>query len=203
VWSLPHGAPPTRWRALTSALATAATARLVQDGHDRVGALEHVGHDLRATMTVHVRAYAPDNWDALVEIHDAARLDELRSSVGIEAFKDLESTYESEELFAGDVWVAELDGQVAGFLALSDDEVTWTYVHPRFYRRGVGTALLRHVTDGSTRRLELTVLDGNDAARRLYERAGFVVAETRTGPLVGNEAFTATGHIMFRDVAST
>ena len=152
-------------------------------------------------MTVHVRAYAPDDWDAVVDIHDAARLDELRSSVGVEAFKDLESTYDSEGLFAGDVWVAELDGQVAGFLALSDDEVTWTYVHPRSYRRGVGTALLRHVTDGSTRRLELTVLDGNDAARSLYERAGFVVAETRTGPLVGNEAFTATGHIMFREGA--
>lgn len=150
-------------------------------------------------MTVHVRPYAPSDWDAVVSIHDAARLDELRSSVGVEAFKDLESTYESEELFAGEVWVAELDGQVAGFLALSDDEVTWTYVHPRHYRRGVGTALLRHVTEASTTRLELTVLDGNEPARRLYEAAGFVVEETRTGPLVGNEAFTATGHIMFRE----
>jgi hypothetical protein len=28
--------------------------------------------------------------------------------------------------------------------------------------------------------------------------AGFVVEQTRTGPLVGNEAFTATGHIMVR-----
>ena len=150
-------------------------------------------------MTVHVRPYDPSDWDAVVSIHDAARLDELRSSVGVEAFKDLESTYESEELFAGEVWVAELDGEVAGFLALSDDEVTWTYVDPRHYRRGVGTALLRHVTEPSTTRLELTVLDGNEPARRLYEAAGFVVEETRTGPLVGNEAFTATGHIMFRE----
>ncbi len=154
-------------------------------------------------MTVHVRPYAPADWDAIVEIHDAARMDELRSSVGVEAFLDLGSTYESEGLFAGEVWVAELDGQVAGFLALSDDEVTWTYVHPRFYRRGVGTALLREVTEGSARRLELTVLDGNEAARRLYERAGFVVQETRTGPLVGNEAFTATGHIMIREPSAT
>jgi ribosomal protein S18 acetylase RimI-like enzyme len=150
-------------------------------------------------MTVHVRPYDPSDWDAVVGIHDAARLDELRSSVGVEAFKDLESTYESEELFAGEVWVAELDGEVAGFLALSDDEVTWTYVDPRHYRRGVGTALLRHVTEPATTRLELTVLDGNEPARRLYEAAGFVVEETRTGPLVGNEAFTATGHIMVRE----
>lgn len=154
-------------------------------------------------MSVHVRPYGPQDWDAVAAVHDAARLDELRSSVGVEAFKDLASTYEDEELFAGDLWVAELDGRVAGFLALSDDEITWTYVDPRCSRRGVGTALLEHVTRGCTRRLELTVLAGNDAARRLYERAGFVVVETRTGPLVGNEAFTATGHIMVREPAAT
>ncbi len=61
-----------------------------------------------------------------------------------------------------------------------------------------GALLLASVLFASWR-VELTVLDGNDAARRLYEAAGFVVEETRTGPLVGNEAFTATGHIMFRD----
>src|SRR4028118_1174860 len=169
------------------------------DPTDALGSAHHE----ETSMTVRVRPYSPDDWDAVVEIHDKARLDELRCSIWMEAFKALESTYESEELFAGEVWVAELDGEVAGFLALSDDEVTWTYVHPRFYRRGVGTALLRQVTEGATGRLELTVLDGNDAARRLYERAGFVVEETRTGALVGNESFTATGHIMFREVPST
>lgn len=147
-------------------------------------------------MSITVRAYEASDWDAVARIHDAARLDELGASVGVEAFLDLATTYESEGLFDGDVWVAELDGEVAGFIAFSDDEVTWTYVDPAAYRRGVGRALLRHVLARATAPVELTVLDGNDAARTLYESEGFALQQTRTGALVGNEAFTATGHIM-------
>ena len=147
-------------------------------------------------MSITIRAYQEPDWDAVARIHDSARLDELRASVGVEAFLDLAATYESEGLFDGDVWVAELDGEVAGFIAFSDDEVTWTYVDPGAYRRGVGRALLRHVLGRASAPVELTVLDGNTAAHELYESEGFVLQETRTGALVGNESFTATGHIL-------
>ena len=147
-------------------------------------------------MTITIRAYDESDWDAISRIHDAARLDELAASVGVEAFLDLATTYEGEGLFDGEVWVGELDGEVAGFIAVSDDEVTWTYVHPSFYRRGVGRALLRHVLARATAPIELEVLDGNTAAHRLYESEGFELRSTRTGKLVGNEAFTATGHTM-------
>lgn len=147
-------------------------------------------------MSIAIRAYQESDWDAVAHIHDSARLDELRASVGVEAFLDLAATYDSEGLFDGDVWVAELHGEVVGFIAFSDDEVTWTYVAPAAYRRGVGRALLRHVLGRTTAPVELTVLDGNDPARALYESEGFVLQETRTGPMVGNESVTATGHIM-------
>jgi ribosomal protein S18 acetylase RimI-like enzyme len=133
-------------------------------------------------MTITIRPYEESDWDAISRIHDAARMDELAASVGVDAFLDLATTYESEGLFDGDVWVGELDGEVAGFIAVSDDEVTWTYVHPSHYR--------------ATAPLELEVLDGNTAARQLYESEGFELQRTRTGKLVGNEAFTATGHTL-------
>jgi ribosomal protein S18 acetylase RimI-like enzyme len=146
-------------------------------------------------MSIIIRAYVDTDWPALSRIHDAARLDEL-ASIGVDAFRTLEQTYEAEGLFDDEVWVGELDGEVAGFIAFSDDEVTWTYVHPTFYRRGVGRALLRHVLSRATALVELTVLDGNTAAHRLYESEGFVLQETRVGKLAGNESFAATGHIM-------
>jgi hypothetical protein len=37
-----------------------------------------------------------DDWDASARIHDAARLDELRDSVGVEAFLTLAQTTEGE-----------------------------------------------------------------------------------------------------------
>ena len=121
---------------------------------------------------------------------------ELATSVGTEAFLSLEQTYESEGLFAGDVWIAELEGAVAGFLALAEGEVTWMYVDPDCSRRGVGTALLRHALAHASDRVELTVLDGNTGALKLYEREGFVHASTTVGRLAGNEAFEATGHLL-------
>jgi len=145
-----------------------------------------------------IRAYAESDWAAIARIHDAARLDELRDSAGVEAFLTLEQTAEGEGLFDGLLWVAETEGAVRGFVALDGDEVTWLYVDPAHYRRGIGRALLRHAISHAGDRAEVTVLDGNPAALALYRSEGFVVLETRTGPLVGNESFTVTGHIMER-----
>jgi ribosomal protein S18 acetylase RimI-like enzyme len=145
-----------------------------------------------------IRAYDDSDWPALCRIHDAARLDELRDSAGLDAFLTLEQSAEGEGLFDGRLWVAETGAGVTGFVALDGDEITWLYVDPAHYRRGIGRALLRHALAHTGECAEVTVLDGNPAALALYRSEGFVVRQTRTGPLVGNERFTATGHIMQR-----
>jgi GNAT superfamily N-acetyltransferase len=90
-------------------------------------------------VKVEIRPYSERDWAAIAGIHDAARLDELRGSAGVEAFLTLAQTAEGEGLFDGQLWVAEVDGTVAGFVALDDDEVTWLYVDPQRYRQGVGS----------------------------------------------------------------
>ncbi len=143
-----------------------------------------------------IRPYRDDDWAAIARIHDAARLDELRDSAGVDAFLSLADTAGPEGLFDGGLWVGEHDGAVAGFVALDDDEVTWLYVDPAHYRHGHGRALLRHAVAAAGPRVETTVLAGNDGALALYRGAGFTIIETKTGRLAGNEAFAATGHIM-------
>ncbi|GGQ55834.1 GNAT family N-acetyltransferase [Couchioplanes azureus] len=146
-----------------------------------------------------IRPYRDDDWPQIARIHDAARLDELRDSAGVAAFLTLAQTAEGEGLFDGRVWVAEDGGTVAGFVAHDDAEITWLYVDPARYRRGIGRALLRHAMAAcDAERIEVTVLAGNAAGLALYRAEGFEITETRTGPMVGNESFTATGHIMHR-----
>lgn len=150
---------------------------------------------------VEVRAYRPDDWDAVARVHDVARLQELAPTVGVEAFLTLAETAKSEGLFDGELWVATAGPEVVGFVAYAGGEVTWLYVHPDHQRRGAGRTLLRHAlahadADGADL-VEVTVLDGGPA-RRLYESEGFVLVETRRGALVGNEAFAATGHVLTR-----
>lgn len=146
-------------------------------------------------MTITIRPYESRDWADISRIHDAARVDELRGAGLLEAYLDLASTYENEALFDDDVWVAELDGRVAGFLAGSAGEITWAYVDPELYRRGVGRALVEHVLARATGPVELEVLEGN-SARAFYEAVGFAWQSTTTGKLAGNESFQATGHTL-------
>jgi ribosomal protein S18 acetylase RimI-like enzyme len=95
----------------------------------------------------------------------------------------------SEKVEIRDVLVALVDDEVAGYirlgratpLAASDHVVTISglAVDPARQRQGVGSALLdaaaREACARGARRLTLRVLSHNEPARRLYERAGFVV----------------------------
>jgi len=150
---------------------------------------------------IQLRKYQPRDWDAIATIHDRARLDELRASVGIEAFLSLEQTAENEELFAGDVWVAEDNELVLGFVAIDNEmtEITWLYVLPDRYRQGIGRRLLRQAIASCGTIVYTSVLSGNDAALNLYQSEGFKIIATKTGKLSGNESFSATGHILQLD----
>jgi ribosomal protein S18 acetylase RimI-like enzyme len=88
-----------------------------------------------------------------------------------------------------DVLVATVGGEVAGYVRLgratplraSDHVLTIAglAVDPALQRQGIGSALLEAAAAEArrrgARRLTLRVLGPNEAARRLYERAGFVV----------------------------
>ncbi|WP_324275296.1 hypothetical protein [Blastococcus brunescens] len=47
-------------------------------------------------MGVEIREYRPEDWDALARAHDAARLQELAPSVGVQAFRPLAETARRE-----------------------------------------------------------------------------------------------------------
>lgn len=149
-----------------------------------------------------IRPYAPGDWHSLCDIHDAARKQELRLSGLLDAFLALEQTADAEALFEATILVGEVGGEVRGFAAYTSEELTWLYVDPRYYRRGIGRALLRAVVSASPNPLSLDVLVGNDAALSLYLSEGFVVTRQVSGKLAGNERFPATVNVLsYRGVA--
>ena len=152
-------------------------------------------------MMIQLRKYQPKDWNAIATIHDRARLDELNASVGVEAFLSLAETAEEEELFEGEVWVAQDNDLVVGFVAIDSKMtwITWLYVLPDRYRQGIGRKLLRQAIANCGSIVYTSVLSGNDAALNLYQSEGFKIVETKTGKLSGNESFSATGYILQRD----
>ena len=78
---------------------------------------------------------------------------------------------------------AVVDGEIAGtVMGGYDGHRGWIYtlaVHPEVRRRGVGTALLRHLEriliDRGCGKINLQVMPGNDSAVAFYERLGYRV----------------------------
>ncbi len=145
---------------------------------------------------MHIRPYAPDDWQRICAIHDAARKYELNASGLIAAFLTLGQTAESEGLFEAEIFVAEEGNEVRGFAAHSDDELTWLYVDPRYYRQGIGRCLVRAMVKASPTPLSLDVLVGNEAALSLYLSEGFAVTRQVSGKLAGNERFAAAAYVL-------
>jgi ribosomal protein S18 acetylase RimI-like enzyme len=83
------------------------------------------------------------------------------------------------------VWVAERDGRVLGFAALRDGWLEHLYLAPEAQRRGIGGTLLALIRQHSPEGLSLYAFARNVAARRFYERNGFVAVATSDG--AGNE----------------
>jgi ribosomal protein S18 acetylase RimI-like enzyme len=87
-----------------------------------------------------------------------------------------------------DVWVAEEDGGVVGFLALKGDHGTFFYVDPEAQSHGHGSELFAEAQRARPRGFDFWVFQANGKARRFYEKRGCVAVEFTDGS--GNEEKT-------------
>jgi GNAT superfamily N-acetyltransferase len=79
---------------------------------------------------------------------------------------------------ASDTRVAEVDGEIAGFTMIVENEVEQVYVAAAHRGTGVADLLLadaeRRIREDEHRRAWLAVVAGNARARQFYERRGWV-----------------------------
>src|SRR5215210_3631748 len=80
-----------------------------------------------------------------------------------------------------ELWVAEADREIVGFMALTGDVVGWLYVHPKAQRSGIGTRLLDKAKELRSDGFELWVFQQNVGARGFYERHGLRCVELTDG----------------------
>jgi putative acetyltransferase len=86
-----------------------------------------------------------------------------------------------ERMFtACQLWGYFDDNELVGIIAFREGWIDQLYVRPSSQGRGVGTALLR-VAQGLHGKLSLWTFQQNAAARRFYERHGFVLMKETDG----------------------
>ncbi|MEC7118707.1 MAG: GNAT family N-acetyltransferase [Pseudomonadota bacterium] len=97
-----------------------------------------------------------------------------------------------------DTWVAELDSEVQGFIALMGNEVGAIFLQPHCHGRGVGKALMDKAQElhGD---LEVEVFKENVIGRKFYIRYGFEHLEDKlhepTGQQLLRLKFTANKRV--------
>ena len=93
-----------------------------------------------------------------------------------------------------DTWVAEIDGEVQGFIALMGNEVGAIFLQPAWHGKGIGKALMDKAQDVHSV-LEVEVFESNSIGRSFYSKYGFELLEEKlhepTGQQVLRLKFTA------------
>lgn len=122
-----------------------------------------------------IRTYKSDDFEAVTGLWRRARelaLPEFQRTKGHTIEED-QAYFRDVILTHNDVWVAEVDGEAAAFLAIAGDFIDQLFVDPVHQRQGLGKALLGHARQLSPGHLWLFTLQINVNARKFYEKNGF------------------------------
>ena len=136
-----------------------------------------------------IRRYVVDDFDAVTRLWRVAR--EI-------AFPDFMTrhphTFEEDcDYFSNvilknnDVLVLEMDGQLAGFMAMTGDFIDHLYIHPDYQRRGLGKEFLDFAKRQSAEHVWLYTLQINRNGRAFYEKNGFIAEKFGFSPAPESE----------------
>ena len=132
------------------------------------------------------RAYCNEDWPAVCTIHDRARPYELDGSCDPKTFLALADDQEDIETFyRAEKFVACIDEHVVGFVGVEENLLSWLYVDPDHFGKGIGRELLQLGLELTGPKAWTVVLSGNSRARQLYASEGFQVVHTFEGSNAG------------------
>lgn len=126
-------------------------------------------------LPITIRPYRPDELEAVARLWQDTILATVDYVPLIRTYtREGNQAYFRENVAAKyDIWVAEADGDLAGFVALRDGVIDELFVRVDRHRQGIGTALLEHAKRLSPNGLTLMTFQQNAQARAFYEKHGF------------------------------
>lgn len=124
-----------------------------------------------------IRKYEPRDDDAIIDVwYQACAV--AHPFLEADFQKSEEHNIRTLYLPNTETWVADLDGQVVGFLSLIENEVGAIFLMPRHHGKGIGKAMMDKAVE-CRGALHLEVFKDNPIGRRFYARYGFVEGDER------------------------
>ena len=131
-----------------------------------------------------IRGYRPADFNAVTILWRISReksLPEFQMMKGHFFYED-QNYFQHHILKENEIWVVEVDDRPVAFLAMNKDFIDQLYVHPDYWRRGIGRTLLEFARERSPEHLWLYTLQVNVNARAFYEKNGFVAEKFGVSP---------------------
>jgi len=132
-----------------------------------------------------IREASVDDVDEIVHVINESNYHAYRSIIPDEYFKHPVVSRDEilEDMRRMRFYVYEVEGRIVGVAALQpklDEKVgiiRWVYVHPEHQRRGIGTALIKHIENIALslnlEKLRLVTHEKAHWAIRFYEKLGY------------------------------
>jgi GNAT superfamily N-acetyltransferase len=131
----------------------------------------------------------------IAEPHEHDELEDLQRRASLELPEYRDQLFDNpdavhlplSQLANGQVIVAELDGEIAGFAAVVAGELDGLFVEPDLWGLGIGKMLVDAATHEARRKGFTLSVIANPRARKFYERCGFSAegeVQTRFGPAI-------------------
>jgi ribosomal protein S18 acetylase RimI-like enzyme len=132
-------------------------------------------------MPFSVRAARTEDAPAIAAVHMEAQRDAMPYLPELHSAEETLAWAREVVLENYEVTVAEADGRVVGYAALSADVLEQLYVLPAFQGIGVGSSLLDLAKRARPDGVRLWVFQRNAGARRFYEARGFRLVQLTDG----------------------
>ena len=136
-----------------------------------------------------IREYRDDDFDAVTILWRVARekaMPDFQRTKGHFFYED-QAYFQNHILKDDKVWVVEFENMPVAFMAIKEEFIDQLYVHPDFWRRGIGKLLLSFAQASSPEHLWLYTLQINVSARAFYEKNDFVPEKLGISPPPENE----------------
>ncbi len=122
-----------------------------------------------------IRLYEPKDLDELVRLWYKTWHKTFPNIQHSQPYSSWKERFSNDLAIRGEVWVAELDTCIVGFIVVirEEEELNQIFVDPMYQNKGVGSALINRAKEISPKRLKLSTLQQNQRACLFYEKHGF------------------------------
>ena len=128
-----------------------------------------------------IREYRESDFPEIEKIYNLSKADEFSEErFNFSIIPLSEDKKMLDLLCSSKIYIYE-DDEIAGFIGVKENYISWLFVHPNFRKQGIAKKLVSFILSTASGDVTLNVASSNLIAKTMYERLGFKITDEFTG----------------------